>query len=177
MFKFIKIILTLIPLLSISHTSLGKNIECVELRSGTGLSVELNQRNFENCFILNDVKENSNVNFAIYSPDDITNNIRLYNVLNGEREYIAEYNSGNNSENGFQINSTNRKLSFSVIPTNKTSTYKGLSINYISIDNSSNIIINLQDIKSKRFPLKPPVFRHDGDCRFIGGRQVCEDLR
>lgn len=177
MSSIIKKALLLTPLLIISNTCLGAQIECIELVNNSNIQIELNSANLDNCFIIKGAQKNSPINFISDSPNEVSHKIILANVKNSSQQYISEYNSGTAYGQAFSINSTDREISFSVRPTSKTTTNKGLSISSIPIYGQSNIIINLHDIPSKKLPFKPIIIRDVGDCRLENGSEVCTDVQ
>ncbi len=130
--------------------TLASSVECVSLALNDTIEVELkSNENFENCFTLFDLPQNTPLQMVSFSKDSIRNKITLFDTqTNATSSFIAEYNSDASSANAVNTNTTNKRISFAVTPNSHLSTNKDISLTYLKIDGAAQILIDIFDVKA-----------------------------
>lgn len=162
-------------LLPVCFGAAAESIDCVALKKNNNLELVLKKsEGFENCFFIEDLPANADVQVVAFSNDAVENKITLYDLnQGGNSSYIAEYHSSAGSSNGFLVNTSNRTLSFRVTPTSHTSSDKNLSVSYLIVDGVGQIIFDIDDIPSSSSTAPPT-----GDCTYdANGERTCYDVQ
>lgn len=151
----------------------AENVECVGLKKNNSIELELKKsESFNNCFYLDGIAANSDVQVIAFSNDTVKNKISLYDLNQGiSSNYIAEYHSDVGAANAFVTNTSNRHLSFRVTPTSHLTSDKNLSATYLLVNGVGQVILDLDDIPSTA-PTPPP---STGGCTYNNGTRVCYD--
>lgn len=174
-----KKIFGLILLATINYSIFADTIECVSLVKNDALTLDLHKSGaFENCFLLDNVAQNTTLQFAVLSTDKVQNKISLYDVAaGGSATYISEYNSNADAVNIFSINTTDRTISFKITPLTHLNTDKNISITYMEINSVAYVVIDLSDIVPN-VPIPPPTppGENDEDCSYRFGVRVCNEI-
>ncbi|GGI72821.1 hypothetical protein GCM10007978_08300 [Shewanella hanedai] len=167
-----KIILGLM-LSSVCFSSFADTIECVSLEENTTLEMELKRsESYDNCFSLGNIPQNTPVQLLAYSGDNIKNKITLFDLIEGgTSSYIAEYNSAIDGGNAVQSNTTNKKLAVKIIPTSYLNSNKNLTITFLMVDSTAQVIIDFADGEVVYTP--PPPREDERRCR--RGDRYCEE--
>ncbi|GLS83244.1 polymorphic toxin type 44 domain-containing protein [Paraferrimonas haliotis] len=163
-----------IVLLSFNSANAADNLDCIPVDiSGAGEHDLKESQSFENCYIFDDIPENTDVKIAIASVDNVRSKVRLWdmNKPSGQR-YITDYHSNSQGTLGVLVNSSNRKLAFSISPLNYLNENKHIRISQTKLDDSIIVVIHLTNIKEESEPTPPPV-GGGGTCN----NGICQDER
>lgn len=128
----------------------AETIECVGLKKNNTIELELKKsEGFDNCFYLDGIAANSDVQGIAFSNDTVKNKITLYDLNQSiDSNYIAEYHSDAGAANSFVTNTTSRHLSFRITPTSHLTSDKNLTVTYMLIAGVGRVFLNLDDIPS-----------------------------
>lgn len=164
-----KQITSILLLIFISLSPLAKAIECSTLVKNNTIDLELNKAEaFDNCFSIGNIPQNTPVQFVAYSENNVLNKISLFDLnAGGTSSYIAEYSSDSMASNAFNSNTTNKNLAFKVTPTSHRTTDKDVSVTFLMVNGTAQVLIEIYDITSSSPP--PPVI--DDGCRGSGNRE------
>lgn len=172
-----KNVITLVFMLLASASALADSIQCIPLVEGDTIFLELKKATgFKNCFSLQNLKQNTPVNFVMLSQTNLRTKIILLNVDEaGIANYVSEYSSKMDGELGFSVNSTDRNLAFQIIPTSHLNTSKNTSITYLEVDNVAQLIVDFSNATSTYAP--PPSPPSQGSCRSQVGVRNCNNAK
>ncbi|WP_415837662.1 hypothetical protein, partial [Shewanella livingstonensis] len=76
----------------------------------------------------------------------VTNNIKLYDIKNGNSTYISESNSNGEGVNIISLNSTDRDVAFVYKPLSNLDSNKNLQISYNDVNDSIQVFISNENV-------------------------------
>jgi hypothetical protein len=132
---------------SVCFGAFSNTLECVILENNNTLAVGLKPTNeFANCFSLSSLPSNTNVQFFVYSTSKVKNKITLFEVNeSGVATTLSEHFSNNNGGNVPLIDTSTKKVSFSISPMSHLVTPKNTRITFLTINGDAQVLIKIED--------------------------------
>lgn len=129
--------------------SMASTIECIRLEPNKTAYLELSKAYaYVNCFAFENLTANSKIDILSFSPDNITNVIKTYDIKSGSKVYISESTSNNNGANLLSLNATNRDIAFVYKPLNNLDSNKNITISYVTANNANQIFLKVNNVVS-----------------------------
>tara|TARA_R110000851_G_scaffold44749_4_gene109924 strand:- start:91693 stop:92169 length:477 start_codon:yes stop_codon:yes gene_type:complete len=136
---------------SLSFSSSANQIECSKLEKNKSVEIELSKfYGYPNCFSFYNLQPNTQIDIVTFSKDKVTNNIKLYDIKNGNRTYISESNSNGEGANIISLNSTDRDVAFVYKPLSNLDSNKNLQVSYNGVNDSIQVFISNENVVDTR---------------------------
>lgn len=123
----------------------GEN--CVLLEQRAPIEVELLTDNgHANCFRIADIEEKAELHITAMSEADYEHQVKVYELNPGSRrEALGTYESNDKSVTQVVVPKSNKDLAFSIVPTSSPATNKSLTVHYLHMGDSPQVVVELYE--------------------------------
>lgn len=131
-----------------SAWSVERAEDCVLLEQRAPVEVELVTGNgYANCFRIADIEEKVDLYITAMSEADYKHQVKVYELNPGSNvETLGTYESNDKSVTQVVVPKSDKDLAFSIVPTSSQATNKSLTVHYLHMGDSPQVVVEMYEI-------------------------------
>ncbi|MFG6447486.1 hypothetical protein ACG0Z6_04410 [Roseateles sp. BYS180W] len=147
-----------------SCSSWAASIDCIEVKNGSILEVELrSQDGHDNCFLFEGISSLKQLNIISKSIKDFDHKVTVFELDgNSQRQFVGDWSSDSQGLVGAQLDILGRRIGLSIVPVTETDKNKHLSVMYVADKGYAVVVMDISKIQMANGSVGPrpdPVVR------------------